>query len=204
MDLFFRVPTAFSGVEAEKVWVYLDTKARGPKQSVPGVTPAAGSGRLANGDVERGTDFWQWSDAEPVTGDAHSGDIAARLRLVKPEGYSLIANSSPLVLPETTYKLTFWARSNVPDLKLMANFYALGGEYDFPQMVIPMTGDGVWHPYEISLTTGDFSPGVRPALRIWLLGQVGDVLVDDVALQLVGTQGESARAVARALKVESR
>ena len=199
--LLFQVPLGFSGGDSGRIWVYFGSQARGPRQSVPGLTPAA-TGQVPNGDFEHGTESWQWSDAE-LSANGHSGQSCARLWRAEPKGYSLIANAALLVVPDAQYHLRFWARTGAPDLLLKANFYE-SGRYDFPQEGIALTGDGAWHPYEVTLRTGEFPPGLRPALRLWLLEQAGEVLVDDITLEPVEGTGRSAQTIARALEVQSR
>ncbi len=201
-SILFSVPVEFSEGAQGKIWAYFDSQSNGPKAPLPSMTAAAGE-RLANGDFEKGTLFWEWVNAELTDKDAHTGKQAARLERTSAEGYSLIANRSLPVVPEGLYRLRLWAKTNVPGLKLRANIYS-SGKFDFPHVLLPLSGDGAWHRYELYLTTGEFPPGIRPALRLWVAGQVGDVVVDDVELAFSKDRTESARATARALEVQSR
>lgn len=201
-SILFSVPAEFPNGTEGKIWVYFDSLSNGPKAPLPSMTAAAGA-RLANGDFEKGTLFWEWANAELTSKDAHQGGQAAHLQQTSTEGYSLIANRSLPIVPEGLYRLRLWAKTDVPGLKLHANLYA-SGKFDFPHVSLPLSGDGAWHRYELYLTTGEFPPSIRPALRLWLAGQVGDVMVDDVELAFSKDRTENARAVARALEVQSR
>jgi hypothetical protein len=87
------------------------------------------------------------------------------------------------VLPHARYRLSFWARTSDAGLVMRANFY-LDAKHDFPQVPIPLTADGAWHEYTVTLPTGDFPLSVRPFLRLWLINQAGSVDVDDVHIEL--------------------
>jgi hypothetical protein len=64
----------------------------------------------------------------------------------------------------------------------MANFYA-GPSYDFHHVRLDLTPDGQWHPYEVTVPTGDFPFPVGPSLRLWVYPLPGPVWVDDIELQ---------------------
>jgi hypothetical protein len=94
------------------------------------------------------------------------------------------------VEPNSTYRVAFWAKVLSGAGHVRSNFYD-GPRYDFPQVPIDLTSDGEWHQYEVLLTTGEFPRSAHPALRLWAIGGVQQVSIDDISVEPAA--GEAAR-----------
>lgn len=182
-----------------RFYLYFDTVAQGPKRP-----PSAGrpvSPTLLDGSFEATPSLWSMDRARVVPRAGRSG-ACGQLSLPQASGISLLANGSLRVVPQARYRLKFWARTSTPGLSIRANFY-FDARYDFPQIPIPLTADGAWHEYLVTLPTGDFPLSIQPVLRLWLIDQAGTVEIDDVSVERLNGPPEQA-AVGRLGEVEQR
>ncbi|MBC7327133.1 carbohydrate binding domain-containing protein [bacterium] len=135
--------------------------------------------RLLNPSFENGGEWWSFSNASIYEKEAYSGKFSALLTLPTGMGHSLITNDSLRVLPNSKYKVSFYAKVLEGNGLLRTNFY-FDPKYDFEQIVVPLINDGNWHKYEVEVPTGDFPQNVHPYFRIWAIGSPQVVLIDDV------------------------
>jgi hypothetical protein len=145
---------------------------------VPETDMAAG---LPNPSFEKGTDGWSLPSGAVDHTVAHSGNASVQLQAV-PGGHAVAATSQIALLPEESYRVKLWARTETQGARLNINFYA-GPEYDFRHVVVELDADGQWHEYEMTVPTGQFPVTVRPALRVWVYHHPGPVWIDDLALE---------------------
>jgi len=160
-----------------RYYLYFDTTAHGTKMA-----SLAPIHHLLDWSFDADPSGWRMDRARLVHGAGRRG-ACGRLSLPQANGLSLLANNTMPVLPHARYRLSFWARTSDAGLVMRANFY-LDAKHDFPQVPIPLTPDGAWHEYTVTLPTGDFPLSVRPFLRLWLINQAGSVDVDDVHIEL--------------------
>ncbi|MCX7599895.1 MAG: hypothetical protein N2512_13670, partial [Armatimonadetes bacterium] len=137
---------------------------------------------VSNPSFEAGGDDWALAGAVLDETQAHTGKRSVKLYTVVPGGFSLAATSSVAPAPNSTYRVSFWARTETPNTYINLNFYS-GERYDFKHVGVTPISDGQWHRYEIEVPTGDFPPTVRPDLRIWVYHLPGPVWIDDVEVQ---------------------
>ena len=110
------------------------------------------------------------------------GAMGVRLRVTEGGEPAVISNGAVMVTPESSYRLTFWARTSTPGAFARTNFFA-GPEYDFHQEQVDLDPDGKWRRYETTVQAGKFPPSVQPVFRLWALGQPQTVEIDDLELR---------------------
>jgi hypothetical protein len=171
--------------ESRQFRLYFDTLNNGPKRvrRAPG---ADLSSTLRNGSFEATGEFWNAAGVTFRSDGGHTGPGYARLDLPAQSGTLVTTNRTMRLLPQSTYRVRFWARTQTLGAALTTNFYH-GAEYDFPQAVVPLTPDGQWHEYAVDLPTRDFPPAVTPELRFWVLGRAQRVDLDDISVELIHT-----------------
>lgn len=166
---------------AREFMLYFDTVANGPKRLVAAPLPWARE--LLGGGFEGGR-YWTLEGGALVAENPHEGETCARLEVREGGGPAVITNGTFRVEPGSQYRVSFWVRTATPGAAVRTNFYS-GATYDFPQVAIPLQSDGQWRRYQQVLPTGQFPAGVRPALRLWVLGKPQVVWVDDVDVEPV-------------------
>lgn len=164
-----------------EITLYFDTLANGPKRLQQQVRPQAQE--LLDGSFE-GTEYWQLGGGATPDAAARTGQKSVRLEWKADRGPVVVVNDTFRLHPNSSYRVSFWAKTTSPGAAVRCNFYA-GAAYDFPQTAIDLAPDGQWHQYETILPTGDFPWGVRPALRFWVMDHPQVVWLDDVAVQAI-------------------
>lgn len=134
---------------------------------------------LLNPSFEEEGEWWNFSNASLYTKEAYRGKSCALLSLPTGQGHALLTNDSLRTVPNSKYRVSFYAKVLEGKGLLRTNFY-WGPEYDFEQIVIPLINDGQWHKYEVEVPTGYFPPHIHPYFRLWAIGNPQVVLVDDV------------------------
>lgn len=181
-QIAFVLTGSWAQGQTAQVTLWYDSAARGPKPPPAG---AMGVGlRLSDPGFERGGEGWVLPQPL-VTDKPHSGAACAVLDLPTGTGPVVMQTASMRVQPNARYRLSFWARTTSPKAVVRTNLYR-GPEYDFPQVALPVPGDGQWHRLETDLTTGPFPEAIRLLLRLWVLGEPQTVYIDDVELIPLG------------------
>jgi hypothetical protein len=168
----------------------------GPEPPLPGTLNWDSS-------FEKTKEYWNiTNDAAWSRQAARTGKNGLLLEVNKEKKLPLVSTSERVnremaLEPNTTYKLTFWARCLSEKGFVLANLY-WGPGYDFSQVKTELQPDGKWRRYEVDLPTGNFplppAPGqeekkvfvqpsrIFPALRLWSRDIEQVVHVDDVCL----------------------
>jgi hypothetical protein len=127
---------------------------------------------------------WQLAAAGEV-GQGHSGERCLKLSCQAQSGPSVITNLALAPPPGSQYRVTFWAKALTDPCTIRSNFFH-SAPLDFPQVGVPLTADGQWHQYALTLTVGAFPPHQQPRLRLWVVGGTETALIDDLAATLTG------------------
>ncbi len=166
--------------------LYFDTIDMGRKCAPPGLGSPAAT-HLLNGSFEDGAKYWTLAGPRLHTLGAHTGSRGVELSWRPGMGPAVISNSTMRLIPNSQYRVTFLAKSTDPQATVRTNFYA-GAEVDFPQAAVPINNDGQWHQHTVNLPVGEFSMGIRPALRLWVLDKEQTLYIDDITVEKVGAK----------------
>lgn len=131
--------------------------------AVPSGLRAAGDNAVANGDFESGTNGWTCKICTLATGSPADSGAAAQLTTTKKTGRAQLFQSNITLLPNTTYELSFWARSaDGADLRVTVfQQVAPRDNYGLKNQLFNLTSDGQVFTY--TFTTTNFSSTVNDA-----------------------------------------
>ncbi len=182
-ELVVRLPGDRAVGAGASVDVYYDTG--------PGRKPALQwSSRLPGGSLSdpgferRGAGWQVQAPGEFARGEAHGGEGYAIIQRTEGMGPVVLQTASKRIVPNATYRLSFWARTTDRPMYVYTNVYH--PLHDAPAARLELNSDGAWHRYQVDLPSGDFSPDLGLVLRFWILDQAGGIAIDDVELSEVG------------------
>jgi len=176
------------GEAGRRYLLYFDRRAGGTDLALPARTPPAGR-VLLDPSFEESPSAWHFNDSKVIATQTPAGARALCLDCRKGAKLAVAVNDTLALRPDGTYRVTFRARAEGGPATVRTNFYDVG--YDFPQLgLVVQPGD--WREYTATLATGSFPPGVRPALRFWVLDAGQCALVDDVRVEWLGERADKA------------